>query len=205
MSIPITPHISAGVIGVSAAIPANFLESLELQGEILRCEVEPDLAKLSGKSIALFLINAQIGIPPNLVAYWDCARELQLPRLILVAGLTDGEIDFDDIVMIANRILDPVVTPFLVLHAENGRPNGLINIATSQTFNYSTAPITITAADPDLITLVSEFAAEYREQLEEFGEAGFADGLLFPCIPFIPELQIGIAEAQSYITLIPKL
>lgn len=205
MSIPITPHISAGVIGVSAAIPANFLESLELQGEILLCEVEPDLAKLSGKSIALFLINAQIGIPPNLVAYWDCARELQLPRLILVAGLTDGEIDFDDIVMIANRILDPVVTPFLVLHAENGRPNGLINIATSQTYNYSTAPTTITAADPDLITLVSEFAAEYREQLEEFGDAGFADGLLFPCIPFIPELQIGIAEAQSYITLIPKL
>lgn len=169
------------------------------------CEVEPDLAKLSGKSIALFLISAQIGIPPNLVAYWDCARELQLPRLILVSGLTDGEIDFDDIVMIANRILDPVVTPFLVLHAENGRPNGLINIATSQTYNYSTAPTTITAADPDLITLVSEFAAEYREQLEEFGEAGFADGLLFPCIPFIPELQIGIAEAQSYITLIPKL
>lgn len=205
MSIPITPHISAGVIGVSAAIPANFLESLELQGEILRCEVEPDLAKLSGKSIALFLINAQIGIPPNLVAYWDCARELQLPRLILVAGLTDGEIDFDDIVMIANRILDPVVTPFLVLHAENGRPNGLINIASSQTYNYATVPTTITAADPDLITLVSEFAAEYREQLEEFGDAGFADGLLFPCIPFIPELQIGIAEAQSYITLIPKL
>ena len=205
MSIPITPHISAGVIGVSAAIPANFLESLELQGEILLCEVEPDLAKLSGKSIALFLISAQIGIPPNLVAYWDCARELQLPRLILVSELTDGEIDFDDIVMIANRILDPVVTPFLVLHAENGRPNGLINIATSQTYNYSTAPTTITAADPDLITLVSEFAAEYREQLEEFGEAGFADGLLFPCIPFIPELQIGIAEAQSYITLIPKL
>ncbi len=169
------------------------------------CEVEPDLAKLSGKSIALFLISAQIGIPPNLVAYWDCARELQLPRLILVSGLTDGEIDFDDIVMIANRILDPVVTPFLVLHAENGLPNGLINIATSQTYNYATAPTTITAADPDLITLVSEFAAEYREQLEEFGEAGFADGLLFPCIPFIPELQIGIAEAQSYITLIPKL
>ena len=205
MSIPITPHISAGVIGVSAAIPANFLESLELQGEILRCEADPDLAKLSGKSIALFLINAQIGIPPNLVAYWDCARELQLPRLILVSGLTDGEIDFDDIVMIANRILDPVVTPFLVLHAENGLPNGLINIATSQTYNYATAPTTITAADPDLITLVSEFAAEYREQLEEFGEAGFADGLLFPCIPFIPALQIGIAEAQSYITLIPKL
>ncbi|CAB4677370.1 unannotated protein [freshwater metagenome] len=205
MSIPITPHISAGVIGVSAAIPANFLESLALQGEILLCEVEPDLAKLSGKSIALFLLSAQIGIPPNFVAYWDCARELPLPRLILVSGLTDGEIDFDDIVMIANRILDPVVTPFLVLHAENGRPNGLINIATSQTYNYSTAPTTITAADPDLITLVSEFAAEYREQLEEFGEAGFADGLLFPCIPFIPELQIGIAEAQSYITLIPKL
>ena len=46
---------------------------------------------------------------------------------------------------------------------------------------------------------------EYQEQLEEFGDAGFPDGLLFPCIPFISSLGIGITEARRYIDLIPKL
>ncbi|NQW65180.1 MAG: hypothetical protein HQ452_04075 [Actinobacteria bacterium] len=207
MSIPINSHISALTIGISSAIPADFYEAIGLAGALLYTDIdaEPDLTKLSGASLAIFMVNAQVGIDSNMVALWDACRESQLPRLLMVSGLSEGEIDFDDIVMIANRILDPVVTPFLVLHDESGQPNGLIDIATSQTYDYSKNPTKIATADEDLITLVSEFAVEYQELLEEFGDAGFADGLLFPCIPFISSLGIGITEARRYIDLIPKL
>lgn len=205
MSIPINPHISAVTIGISSAIPSDFYSTLGVTGLLIPTENEPELSKLSGSSVAIFLVDAQIGIDKNLVTYWDACRELQLPRLILVSNLSDGEIDFDDIVMIANRILDPVITPFLVLHGEDGTPNGLINISTSQTYDYSKTPTEISAADEDLITLVSEFAVEYQDQVAEFGEAGFADGLLFPCIPFIQKLGIGAAETQRYLLTIARL
>ena len=207
MSIPINSHISALTIGISSVIPAAFYEAIGLAGALIYTDTdaEPDLTKLSGASLAIFMVNAQVGIDSNMVALWDACRESQLPRLLMVSGLSEGEIDFDDIVMIANRILDPVVTPFLVLHDESGQPNGLIDIATSQTYDYSKNPAKIATADEDLVTLVSEFAVEYQELLEEFGDAGFADGLLFPCIAFIPSLGIGITEARRYINLIPKL
>lgn len=205
MSIPINPHISVVTIGISSAIPIDFYRAIQVAGTQISTEAEVSLSKISGASLAIFIIDAQIGIDKNLVDYWDECRARQLPRLILVAGLSEGEIDFDDIVLIANRILDPVITPYLVLHGEDGKPNGVINIETSQTYDYSQKPPKVEMAGADLRNLVSEFAVEYLEQLEEFGSAGFIDGLIFPCIPYIPALGIGLNEARSYIELIPKL
>ena len=152
--------------------------------------------------LALVLINAQEGVSPQLAQWWSAAREKQIPRLIVVTDIDNGEIDFDDIVLIANRILDPVLTPYLVLHGENGEPTGIISLESLETTDYSTTPPTRSPAENDLVELVNDFRTEFFAHRDEFGEAGFADGLLFPAIPYISKFRIGRAEITSYLNLI---
>ena len=152
--------------------------------------------------LALVLINAQEGVSQQLAQWWSAAREKQIPRLIVVTDIDNGEIDFDDIVLIANRILDPVLTPYLVLHGENGEPTGIISLETLETTDYSTTPPTRSPAENDLVELVNDFRTEFFAHRDEFGEAGFADGLLFPAIPYISKFGIGRAEITSYLNSI---
>ena len=42
--------------------------------------------------LALVLINAQEGVSPQLAQWWSAAREKQIPRLIVVTDIDNGEI-----------------------------------------------------------------------------------------------------------------
>ena len=152
----------------------------------------------------IFIVSAVDGISSAEIDVWNLARELYIPSLILITDLTNGETDFDDMSAIAGRMLDPVQTPYLVLHDDDGNPTALINLDSLKLSDYSTGSRIERDSDPEHKVLVFEFRKEYLEAIEEFGESGFQDGLSFPAIPFIPENGLGSFEIATILNKLPS-
>lgn len=149
--------------------------------------------------MAIFAINPGIGMDAQSIAQWEALDDAMVPRLIVVTGLDNSENDFDDAVMLANRLFDQTLTPYLVLHDDSGVACALIGLEDLCIRDYSTHPPTIRDSDEEHKTLVGEFRAEYLDQMELMGEDGFSAGLLFPAIPIWLDRKIGIDIVQGYI------
>ena len=149
---------------------------------------------------AIFSINPNTGIDPHTIELWRSYDEFLMPRIVVVTGLTDGEGDFDDAILLANRVLDKLFVQYLILHDEDGSPIALIDLETLKIHNYKTGEIF--PADTDHETLVSEFRQEYFESKDALGDNGFKAGLLFPAIPLIEKHQVGLDVMQRYLDLI---
>jgi len=149
--------------------------------------------------LAIFAIDPSAGIDQATIALWQSLDEYQVPRLVVVTHLEKLEADFDDAVMIATRVFDQMITPFLVLHDEAGLPAALISLSDLQITDYSTNPKTIKGSEEEHQTLVQEFRDEYLELLADSGENAFEAGLLFPAIPLWIERGIGVDIVESYI------
>lgn len=149
--------------------------------------------------LAVFVIDPALGIDGKTIENWEALNDSMPPRMVIVTGLENQEADFDDAVLLANRVFDLTVTPYLVLHDDQGVPCALISLSDLKIHDYSTTPPTITESDPEHRTLVSEFQSEYLAAIDVMGEDGFAAGLLFPAIPLWIEKGIGVDIVQSYI------
>jgi hypothetical protein len=153
----------------------------------------------SDSDLAIFAINPSAGVDQQTIQQWAELDEFQIPRLVVVTHLEKQEADFDDAVMIANRVFSPMATPFLVLHDEAGLPIALISLADLSIVDYSTHPSTVRMSEPEHQTLVQEFRDEYLELVQASGEQAFAAGLLFPAIPLWIERGIGVDIVNKYI------
>ena len=153
----------------------------------------------SQSDLAIFAINPSAGVDQETIALWAELDEFQIPRLVVVTHLEKQEADFDDAVMIANRVFSPMATPFLVLHEEAGLPIALISLSDLTIIDYSTTPPTTGMCEPEHETLVQEFRDEYIELVQASGEDAFAAGLLFPAIPLWIEKGIGVDIVRRYI------
>ena len=153
----------------------------------------------SDSDLAIFAINPTAGVDQETISRWTELDEFQIPRLVVVTHLELQEADFDDAVMIANRVFAPMATPYLVLHDDDGLPIALISLADLSIIDYSTTPPTMRMSESEHQTLVTEFRDEYLELVHASGEQAFAAGLLFPAIPLWIEKAIGVDIVQSYI------
>ena len=186
-SIKIYAHVSA--------TPEQFAQ--KLGGEV-SSTVDPEC------DVAIFAINPGAGIDNNTIDLWHQFDEYQTPRMVLVTVLDGMEMDFDDAVLVANRVFDQLVTPYLVLHGESGSPIGLISLDDLTTRDYSTTPITISQSDEELKEMVKEFQEEYLDLMVEMDESAFAAGILFPAIPANLTNGMGIDIAQSFLEQLPS-
>ena len=175
-------HLSADPAHVAAVFKAHFSETAVPESDL-----------------AIFAIDPSAGIDQATIALWESLDEYQVPRLVVVTHLEKLEADFDDAVMIATRVFDQMITPFLVLHDEAGLPAALISLSDLQITDYSTNPKTIKGSEEEHQTLVQEFRDEYLELLADSGENAFEAGLLFPAIPLWIERGIGVDIVESYI------
>ena len=153
----------------------------------------------SDSDLAIFAINPSAGIDQETIDLWAELDEFQIPRLVVVTHLEKQEADFDDAVMIANRVFSQMATPYLVLHDEPGLPVALISLADLSIIDYSTTPPTTRMSDPEHQTLVQEFRDEYLELVQSSGDQAFSAGLLFPAIPLWIEKGIGVDIVKRYI------
>lgn len=154
---------------------------------------------------ALFLVSAEMGIVSADVQKWRLARELYIPSLVVICDLLSSEIDFEDMSAIASKMLDPVVTPYLVLHDDSGKPVALINLESHKILDYSDEIRVERVADDEHIELIAEFREEYLAALEDSGEDSFAAGLLFPALPWIEDSRLGVDQIMEYLNQIPIL
>jgi hypothetical protein len=148
---------------------------------------------------ALFAINPSAGIDGQTIADWEKFNDYLTPRIMVALALPGAELDFDDAVLLANRVFDQFVTPYLVLHADDGSPAALISLEDLTVRNYIAGLPIITASEPEHRELVSDFAREYKEALSDSGEDAFSAGMLFPAIPINIESGIGLDVLISYI------
>ena len=149
--------------------------------------------------LAIFAIDPAAGIDQVTIDLWQSLDEFQVPRLVVVTHLEKLEADFDDAVMIATRVFDQMITPYLVLHDEAGLPAALIGLLDLHIIDYSTGQKTIKSSDEEHQTLVKEFRDEYLELLADAGDNAFEAGLLFPAIPLWIERGIGIDIVEGFI------
>jgi hypothetical protein len=149
--------------------------------------------------LAIFAIDPSAGIDQATIDLWQCLDEYQVPRLVVVTHLEKLEADFDDAVMIATRVFDQIITPFLVLHDEAGMPAALIGLSDLQIIDYSTKPKIFKNSEEEHQTLVQEFRDEFLELLAASGDNAFSAGLLFPAIPLWIDRGIGVDIVNDYI------
>jgi len=149
--------------------------------------------------LAIFAINPSAGIDQETIELWAELSEFQLPRLVVVNELEGSDSDFDDAVMLANRVFDQLVTPYLVLHNDAGDPTALIDLESLKIIDYSANPISTRDSDPEHKELVAEFREEYLEAVADAGENAFEAGLLFPAIPVVITKGIGVDIVKNFI------
>jgi len=178
------------IYGHASAQPqaiANLFDA-QLASEIV---VESDLA--------IFAINPAAGIDQKTIDQSQAPSDFQVPRLVVVNELDGSDSDFEDAIMLANRVFDQLVTPYLVLHSESGSPIALISLSDLQIIDYSTNPPTISASEVEHQELVAEFRDEYLDEIAGAGDDAFAAGLLFPAIPIVISNSLGIDVVKSFI------
>lgn len=175
-------HLSADPAQVAAVFKAHFSETAVPESDL-----------------AIFAIDPSAGIDQATIDLWESLDEYQVPRLVVVTHLEKLEADFDDAVMIATRVFDQMITPYLVLHDEAGLPAALISLSDLQITDYSTDPKLIKSSEEEHQTLVQEFRDEYLELLADSGENAFEAGLLFPAIPLWIERGIGVDIVEGFI------
>jgi len=154
--------------------------------------------------LAIFAINPAAGIDQSTIDNWSALDDFQIPRLVVVNGLDGHEMDFEDAVMVANRVFDQLVTPYLVLHDDAGQPAALIRMQDLQIVDYTTNPPTLRHSEPEHEELVREFRDEYFEKMAEMDEGAFAAGIIFPAIPINLEKGIGLDIVNQYIDSLPS-
>jgi hypothetical protein len=180
-------HASASPQSVANAFGGTFSE--EPEGE---------------SDLAIFAINPSAGIDQLAIDNWTALDDFQIPRLVVVNGLEGQELDFEDAVMVANRVFAQLITPYLVLHDDNGEAVALIRLQDLQIIDYSKTPPQVRASDPEHEELVREFREEFFELTSEMDDGAFAAGIIFPAIPINLMKGIGVDVVQSYIDLLPS-
>ena len=180
-------HASASPQSVAATFGGKFASTPESESDL-----------------AIFAINPSAGIDQQTIENWAALDDFQIPRLVVVNGLEGQELDFEDAVMVANRVFDQLVTPYLVLHDDFGEAAALIRLQDLQIIDYSTQPPQLRACDPEHEELVREFREEYFDLTSEMDDGAFAAGILFPAIPINLIKGIGVDVVQSYIDRLPS-
>jgi len=191
-------HPSSHPRAVAEKLQLSSAQVVELEGPV---DIDTDISQ---SDLFVLVISAKTGVSAEMTSTWNIASEKQVPRIVIVNGLEMNETDFDDIVLIANRILESVITPYLVLHDEVGEPVGLISLSDNQVRDYSSGVVTIYPADSELQSLVADFKEELEESTIEFDSSAFQAGLIVPALPFVASRNIGVAEFQAYLELVTK-
>ncbi len=187
--------VRIALYGHVSATPAALAKALE-DREIAISAQASDPAQID---CAIFAINPSAGIDADTIATWESFNDYLTPRIMVALALPGADLDFDDAVMLANRVFDQMITPYLVLHGDDGTPAALISLDDLTIRNYIQGIAVISESEPEHRELVADFQAEYREIIESSGADAFSAGLLFPAIPVNIDNGIGLDVLIEYL------
>jgi len=124
--------VRIALFGHVSATPAALTKALGEQGIVIEA-VTQDLAHVD---CAIFAVNPSAGIDPETIAAWESFNDYLTPRIMVALALPGADLDFDDAVLLANRVFDQMATPYLVLHGDDGTPAALISLDDLSIRNY---------------------------------------------------------------------
>ena len=153
--------------------------------------------------VVVVVASAKTGIDSKILNNWPTFRELYIPTIVIVIDFEDGDVDFEDMCAIVGRMLEPVLTPYLVLHADDGQPTAVINLEDQMITDYSAGKASHIPSEKEHRELVLDFKEELSAALSEGGWDQFVQGLLIPAIPLIFKNNLGIAEVKRFLNMIP--
>jgi hypothetical protein len=154
--------------------------------------------------VVVVVASTKTGVDQKLVSQWPTFRELYIPTIVAIIDFEDGDVDFEDMCAIVGKVLEPVVTPYLVLHADTGEPTALINLEDQIITDYSTDQVTKIPSDREHKELILEFKEELKNFLIEGGWDQFSAGLIIPAIPLLPKNRLGVSEIKRFLDMIPS-
>jgi hypothetical protein len=197
-----SPYSALEIFYHAGAHPTSTLEKLSI-GSSYR-EIYEDFARLKSETLFALLVDANHGISQTMINLWQYFADRQIPRFLLVQSFESSESDFDDIVLIANRVLEKMATPYLIIHNETGEAAGLVDLRKLKVRTYLSSEISEEDCDESLRDLVTEFRDEYIDEFVNLGESAFSSGLYPIALPIGSNLPIGIDELNQIIDELPK-
>jgi hypothetical protein len=187
--------VRIALYGHISATPAALRRELEARG----VAVSENYGDPADVDCAIFAVNPSAGIDSETIANWEKFNDYLTPRIFVALALPGTDLDFDDAVLLGNRVLNQLVTPFLVLHADDGSPAALISLEDLTVRNYVDGVAVISESESEHHELVADFQREYNEVLSQVGDGAFSAGLLFPAIPINLDNGIGLDVLISYL------
>jgi hypothetical protein len=189
-------------------INARFILGISPENEQIAAALGLPVAEIDDPAlitadVVLVVASAKNGIDAKVVSNWPTFRELYIPAIVLVVDFENGDVDFEDMSAIVGKMLEPVLTPYLVLHADDGQPTAVINLEDQMITDYSSDKAAQIPSDSEHRELILEFKVELNSALSEGGWDQFVQGLVIPAIPFILKNKLGISEAKRFLNLIP--
>jgi elongation factor G len=112
-------------------------------------------AGLRAADAALFVVSAADGLDGSTQLLWEECAAVGLPRAVVVTKLDAARADFDEMVLICQRVFGDGVAPlYLPLLDDNEQVAGLIGLLSQQIFDYSDGGRTVATADPEHLELI---------------------------------------------------
>ena len=125
----------------------------------------------------ILILDGALGLDPHSVSVWSKAADLSIPRHIGAVHVTTGRADFDELIAIATRVLEPdLMVRYLPIDSEDDDSLvGQYDLLTADIHDCSAGVPVIRHGDPEHVALT----ADRRDDLfEELAHAGLADEVL---------------------------
>lgn len=173
--------------------------------EVLAHDLGIDASALEECDVALFIVSAHDGIARADIDYWNRARELYIPSIVIISETDSAELDFDDMCAIASKMLDPLLVQYLIIYDDDGKAIALIDLATMKLINYSSGTARIEESEVEHREVVEPFRVQYEEMLDQMDDNAFSAGLIFPALPWIAGQPLALDILKKLITQVPRL
>ena len=214
----------------SVVLAAASLEHHGVKVNLLDAPGSPELvgelrAGLRAADAALFVVSAVGGVDAQTVQLWHECEAVGLPRAVVVTQLDRPRADFDESVVLCQRLLGDGVHPlYLPLHGEHDEVAGLMGLVSQRVHDWSGGERVERDPDPQHLPLIENARADLIEAviadsedetlLDRYlaGEAldqdvvvadletSVARGLLHPVLPMAPLAAVGTEELLELLT-----
>jgi elongation factor G len=112
-------------------------------------------AGLRAADAALFVVSAADGVDGSTQLLWEECAAVGLPRAVVVTKLDAARADFDEMVLICQRVFGDGVAPlYLPLLDDEEQVGGVIGLLSQQIFDYSSGERHTVEPDPEHFELI---------------------------------------------------
>jgi elongation factor G len=161
-------------------------------------------AGLRAADAALFVVSAADGVDGSTRLLWEECAAVGLPRAVVVTKLDAARSDFDEMVLICQRVFGDGVAPlYLPLLDDEEQVAGVIGLLSQQIFDYSDGTRQVATADPEHLELIEParnalIEGIIAESEDETLMDRYLDGEEIDVKVLIDDLETAVARGHFY-------